>query len=146
MAGSLLLRCCIADSFLVWLLCLLRLLVDSIVAGRGFAALSSVVARLKPWQRNRLLLAQRKLVRLPSRLRIGIGMPGAVLFGAFHWIGRDQCMFALARANRDDHALSPSQDQRIVTLESTDPLLFRPGQDGPFIDPRTTRRVLPFEA
>src|SRR5258708_33916419 len=107
MAGSLLLRCCIADSCLVWLLRLLRLRVDSSVAGRGFAAISSVVVRLKPWQRNRLLLAQRKLVRLHSRLLIGSGMPRAVRFGALHWIVRRQCTFALARRERDDHPHSP---------------------------------------
>src|SRR5258708_9676581 len=128
MAGSLLLRCCIADSFLVWLLCLLRLLVDSIVAGRGFAALSSVVARLKPWQRNRLLLAQRKLVRLPSRLRIGIGMPGAVLFGAFHWIGPDQGMFASARGKRGGTPPSPTHDHRLLAPRGDQTLLLVPAQ------------------
>src|SRR5258707_12564779 len=113
----------IAVSFLLLSLHVLLVLEGSVVA-----SISSVLWRLELRQRNRLLLAQRKLVRLHSCRGISTFMPDVALLGTLYRIRRDQFVFALPSGNSADHALPSAQHQRLVAAEGDKPPLFAPGQ------------------
>src|SRR5258707_15642656 len=130
----------IAVSFLLLSLHVLLVLEGSVVA-----SISSVLWCPELRQRTRLLLAQRKLVRLHSCRGISTFMADVALLGTLYRIRRDQFVFALASGNGDNHALSPSQHQRLVAADGDEALLFAPGQVEAFGHRCRAGRILRFE-
>src|SRR5258708_16302170 len=103
---------CIALSLLLLPLRLLLLQTGPVVT-----RVRCVLWHFEPWQGDRLLPADYRLVLLFRIARLDLRIPVIALLGTLDGIGRDQRMFEPPGRDADDHALTPGQHQRLCTAE-----------------------------